>query len=55
MQRPSVGGIASNSIQPVASQKRAWNQPSITDEDAKDTAAKSSSPAETPTTDGPPS
>ena len=53
MQRSFVDGLVSNSVQPILSDKRAWNQPSITDEDVKNTAAKSSGAPETAQTDGP--
>jgi hypothetical protein len=52
MQRSSVGGAASLT-QPIHSGKRAWNDPSITDENVSNTAAKPFATAETPTTNGP--
>ena len=52
MQRSPVG-TDSNSVQPVLSVKRAWNEPSITDEDIKNTAAKSAGAPETVNTSGP--
>ena len=43
----------SKPAQPILSDKRVWNQPSITDEDVKNTAAKSAGAPETVNTAGP--
>jgi len=49
----SSDNAVSASLQPIPSGKRAWNEPSITDEDVRNTAAKSTQATELATTSGP--